>query len=116
MYNFYNFHGCNIPANDGLQLHYWCVLEQILTSMFNYKNLPKGLDRKYIEHTLIRYGCCAIVKIENEYFAGIPAIQPPLDNYGIGKEITITTYNGQHQVKGKIGVNCVLIWNNSEVI
>lgn len=116
MYNFYNFHGCNISANDGLQLHYWCVLEQILTSMFKYNNLPKGLDRKYIEHTLIRFGCCGIVKIENEYFVGVPAIQPPLDNYGIGKEITITTYNGQHQVKGKIGVNCVLIWNNSEFI
>lgn len=116
MYNFYNFHGCNIPANDGLHLHYWCVLEQILTSMFKYNNLPKGLDRKYIEHTLIRFGCCSIVKIENEYFAGVPAIQPPLDNYGIGKEITITTYNGQHKVKGKIGENCVLIWNNSEYV
>ena len=116
MYNFYNFYGCNIPTNDGLQLHYWCVLEQILTSMFNYNNLPKVLDRKYIEHTLIRFGCCAIVKIENEYFAGVPAIQPPLDNYGIGKEITITTYNGQHHVKGKIGENCVVIWNNSEFV
>lgn len=116
MYNFFNFYGCNISSNDKLQLHYWSVLEQILTSMFNYSNLPKGLNRKYIEHTLIRFGCCAIVKIENEYFAGVPTIQPPLDNYGIGTEITITTYNGQHQVKGKIGKNCVLIWNNSEFI
>lgn len=116
MYNFYNLYGCSIPLNDGLQLHYWCTLEQILTSMFEYNNLPKGLDRKYIEHTLIRFGCCAIVKINDEFFVGVPAIIPPLDNYGIGTEITITTYNGQHQKRGKIGENCALIWNNTEFV
>lgn len=116
MYNFYNLYGCSIPLNDGLQLHYWTMLEQILTSMFEYNNLPKGLDRKYIEHTLIRFGCCAIVKINDEFFVGVPAIMPPLDNYGIGTEITITTYNGQHQKNGKIGENCVLIWNNTEFV
>lgn len=116
MYNFYNLYGCSIPLNDGLQLHYWCTLEQILTSMFEYNNLPKGLDRKYIEHTLIRFGCCAIVKINDEFFVGVPAIMPPLDNYGIGTEIAITTYNGQHQKRGKIGKNCVLIWNNTEFV
>lgn len=116
MYNFYNLYGCSIPLNDGLQLHYWCTLEQILTSMFEYNNLPKGLDRKYIEHTLIRFGCCAIVKINDEFFVGVPAIKPPLDNYGIGTEITITTYNGQHQKRGKIGENCALIWNNTEFV
>lgn len=116
MYNFYNLYGCSIPLNDGLQLHYWCTLEQILTSMFEYNNLPKGLDRKYIEHTLIRFGCCAIVKINYEFFVGVPAIMPPLDNYGIGTEIAITTYNGQHQKRGKIGENCVLIWNNTEFV
>lgn len=116
MYNFYNLYGCSIPLNDGLQLHYWCTLEQILTSMFEYNNLPKGLDRKYIEHTLIRFGCCAIVKINDEFFVGVPEIMPPLDNYGIGTEITITTYNGQHQKRGKIGENCALIWNNTEFV
>jgi len=116
MYNFYNLYGCSIPLNDGLQLHYWCTLEQILTSMFEYNNLSKGLDRKYIEHTLIRFGCCAIVKINDEFFVGVPAIMPPLDNYGIGTEIAITTYNGQHQKRGKIGENCVLIWNNTEFV
>lgn len=116
MYNFYNLYGCSIPLNDGLQLHYWCTLEQILTSMFEYNNLPKGLDRKYIEHTLIRFGCCAIVKINDEFFVGVPAIMPPLDNYGIGTEIAITTYNGQRQKRGKIGENCVLIWNNTEFV
>lgn len=116
MYNFYNLYGCSIPLNDGLQLHYWCTLEQILTSMFEYNNLPKGLNRKYIEHTLIRFGCCAIVKINDEYIVGVPVIKPPLDNYGIGTDITITTYNGQHQKRGKIGENCALIWNNTEFV
>ena len=116
MFDYYNLYGCNIPLNDGLQLHYWTMLEQILTSMFEYDNLPKGLDRKYIEHTLIRFGCCGIVKINDEFFVGVPAIMPPLDNYGIGTEIAITTYNGQYQKRGKIGENCVLIWNNTEFV
>lgn len=116
MFDYYNLYGCNIPLNDGLQLHYWTMLEQILTSMFEYNNLPKGLDRKYIEHTLIRFGCCGIVKINDEFFVGVPAIMPPLNNYGIGTEITITTYNGQHQKRGKIGENCILIWNNTEFV
>lgn len=114
MYNFYNLYGCNISLNDGLQLHYWSVLEQILTSMVKYGALPIGLRKKYIEHTLIRFGCACIVKIENEYFVGVPAIQPPLDNYGIGTEIVVTTYNGKRQIKGTLGVNAVLIWNNTE--
>lgn len=114
MYNFYNLYGCSIPLNDGLQLYYWSILEQILTSMFKYGLLPKGLNKKYIEHTLIRFGCACIVKIGSEYFVGVPAIQPPLDNYGIGTEIVITTYNGKHQIKGKLGINAVLIWNNTE--
>lgn len=116
MFDYYNIYGCNIPLNDGLQLHYWTMLEQILTSMFEYSNLPKGLDRKFIEHTLIRFGCCGIVKIYDEFFVGVPTIMPPLDNYGIGTDITITTYNGQYQKHGKIGENCVLIWNNTEFI
>ena len=116
MFDYYNLYGCNIPLNDGLQLHYWTMLEQILTSMFEYNNLPKGLDRKYIEHTLIRFGCCGIVKINDEFFVGVPAIMPPLDNYGIGTEIAITTYNGQYQKRGNIGENCVLIWNNTEFV
>lgn len=114
MYNFYNLYGCGIPLNDGLQLYYWCTLEQILTSMVKYGALPTGLNKKYIEHTLIRFGCACIVKIGTEYFVGVPAIQPPLDNYGIGTEIVITTYNGMHQIKGKLGINAVLIWNNTE--
>ena len=114
MYNFYNLYGCGIPLNDGLQLHYWCTLEQILTSMFKYEALPAGLNKKYIEHTLIRFGCACIVKIESDYFVRVPAIQPPLDNYGIGTEIVVTTYNGMHQIKGKLGANAVLIWNNTE--
>lgn len=116
MYNYRYWNGYGCPCTDALEIWYYTALEQILTSMFDYNNLPKGLDRKYIEHCLIRFGCCGIVKINDEYFVGVPAIQPPLDNYGIGTEIIITTYNGQHQVKGKIGEDCALIWNNSEFI
>ena len=116
MYNnmFWNTYG--IECKDTLQIWYYTALEPILSSMFDYNNLPKGLDRKYIEHTLIRFGCCGIVKIENQYFVGVPAIQPPLDNYGIGTKITVTTFNGQHQITGTIGTDCILIWNNSEFI
>jgi len=116
MYNymFWNSYGCE--CKDALELWYYITLEQILTSMFEYNNLPKGLDRKYIEHCLIRFGCAGIVKIDDEYFVGIPAITPPLNNYGIGTKIVITTFNGQNQITGTIGKDCVLIWNNSEFV
>lgn len=116
MYNymFWNSFGCE--CKDSLELWYYITLEQILTSMFDYNNLPRGLDRKYIEHCLIRFGCAGIVKINDEYFVGIPAITPPLDNYGIGTKIVFTTFNGQHQITGTIGKDCVLIWNNSEFV
>ena len=111
-YMFWNSYGCS--CKDELELWYYITLEQILTSMFDYNNLPKGLDRKYIEHCLIRFGCAGIVKVNDEYFVGIPAITPPLNNYGIGTKIVVTTFNGQHQITGTIGKDCVLIWNNSE--
>lgn len=116
MYNymFWNSYGCE--CKDALELWYYITLEQLLTSMFEYNNLPKGLDRKYIEHCLIRFGCAGIVKIDDEYFVGIPAITPPLNNYGIGTKIVVTTFNGQNQITGTIGKDCVLIWNNSEFV
>ena len=113
-YMFWNSYG--IECKDSLEIWYYTALEQILTSMFDYNNLPKGLDRTYIERCLIRFGCAGIVKIKDEYFVGVPAIQPPLDNYGIGTKITVTTFNGQHQITGTIGTDCILIWNNSEFI
>lgn len=113
-YMFWNSYGCS--CKDELELWYYITLEQILTSMFDYNNLPKGLDRKYIEHCLIRFGCAGIVKVNDEYFVGIPAITPPLNNYGIGTKIVVTTFNGQHQITGTIGKDCVLIWNNSEFV
>lgn len=116
MYNymFWNSYGCE--CKDALELWYYITLEQLLTSMFEYNNLPKGLDRKYIEHCLIRFGCAGIVKIDDEYFVGIPAITPPLNNYGIGTKIVVTAFNGQNQITGTIGKDCVLIWNNSEFV
>lgn len=116
MYNymFWNSYGCE--CKDALELWYYITLEQLLTSMFEYNNLPKGLDRKNIEHCLIRFGCAGIVKIDDEYFVGIPAITPPLNNYGIGTKIVVTTFNGQNQITGTIGKDCVLIWNNSEFV
>lgn len=115
---FYGDYSFNpILCKDPMKIWYYSILEQFLTSMFDYENLPEGLERKYIEHTLIRYGCCGIKKIpDGKFFVGVPSITPPLDNYGIGTKIRLTTYNGQYQVEGTIGEDCVLIWNNSEFI
>lgn len=115
MSNFFNYlDNCFIGCTNPLEMYYWTLLEQILVTMYNYLKLPKGLEKKYIEQTLIRYGCCGIVKLQDGYFVGIPAIQPPLNNYGIGTKIVVTTWNGEEQVMGTIGIDCVLIWNNSE--
>ena len=54
---FYGDYSFNpLLCKDPMKIWYFSILEQFLTSMFDYENLPNGLERKYIEHTLIRYG------------------------------------------------------------
>lgn len=100
--------------NTMIYRHYVNMELQMLASMFNYDGLPDTIDTNYLELCLIRYGVCAIVKISDaEYYVGVPALLPPLDNYGFGTVVEMITRNGTVLGHHTVGVDCALIWNNN---
>lgn len=94
--------------------HYVNIETSMLMSMFNYKGLPETIDINYMEWCLVSFGVVAIVKIEdNRYYAGVPALLPPLDDYGWGTTVEMVTRNGTIVNKRTVGIDCALIWNNN---
>lgn len=98
--------------------HYYNTIENMLTSMFIYENLPETLPVREIEHNLIRYGACLIVRFaDGKYYAGVPALRGQINNYGFGEQAICTTRNGKKvydSFYNKDGSNAILIWNNSQ--
>lgn len=98
--------------------HYYNTIENMLTSMHIYRKLPETLPVREIEHNLIRYGACLIVRFaDGTYFAGVPSLRGPINNYGFGEKAICTTKNGKKVYEGyynKEGSNAILIWNNSQ--
>lgn len=94
--------------------HYVNIETSMLMSMFNYKGLPESIDTNYMEWCLVSFGVVAIVKIDNDrYYAGVPALLPPLDDYGWGTTVEMVTRNGTIVNKQTVGIDCALIWNNN---
>ena len=94
--------------------HYVDTETSMLMSMFNYEGLPESIDTNYMEWCLVSYGVVAIVKIDNDrYYAGVPALLPPLDDYGHGTTVEMITRNGTIINNRTVGVDCALIWNNN---
>lgn len=94
--------------------HYVNIETSMLMSMFNYKGLPESIDTNYMEWCLVSFGVVAIVKIDNDrYYAGVPALLPPLDDYGWGTTVEMVTRNGTIVNKRTVGIDCALIWNNN---
>lgn len=98
--------------------HYYNTIENILSSMFIYENLPDSLPVREIEHNLIRYGACLIVRFsDGTYYAGVPTLRGQINNYGFGEQAICTTRNGKKvydSYYNKDGSNAILIWNNSQ--
>lgn len=98
--------------------HYYNTIENMLTSMFIYENLPESLPVREIEHNLIRYGACLIVRFAGgTYYAGVPALRGQINNYGFGEQAICTTRNGKKvydSFYNKDGSDAILIWNNSQ--
>lgn len=94
--------------------HYVNIETSMLMSMFNYKGLPESIDTNYMEWCLVSFGVVAIVKIDNDrYYVGVPALLPPLDDYGWGTTVEMVTRNGTIVNKRTVGIDCALIWNNN---
>lgn len=81
--------------------------------MFDYKNLPESIDPKFLEDYLLIGGAAAICRSGSDYLvAPFPVRIPPLDQYGDGTIAKGTTANGLN-VEGKIGVDAVMIYNDT---
>lgn len=94
--------------------HYVNIETSMVMSMFNYKGLPESIDINYMEWCLVSFGVVAIVKIDSDrYYAGVPALLPPLDDYGWGTTVEMVTRNGTIVNKRTVGIDCALIWNNN---
>lgn len=101
--------------------------ENVLISMFEFDNLPNGLNRDYIMKSLIRFGNCLITKINGEFYSDAFAGGGVIDNYGIFKTGFNTSRNGEQSDEKRMYWNSVddidendinnawaLIWYNAE--
>ena len=59
--------------NNNIFLSNLSQIENIMCSMFTYKNLPENVYSEYIEKCFSRYGACAFSKLKNgNYFTTKP--------------------------------------------
>lgn len=101
--------------------HYFDILLQSDLSMFEYDNLPKGLDPRWIEMYLNLAGSIALIRTPELFTSALPerpsyvvapdpARNGQIDQYGDGTHIAGATDNGC-SVEGTLGVDAVIIYN-----
>lgn len=100
--------------NDYTFTDYYYRLMLLARSVFKWNNLPNGMNEKWIENFLFKYGECVFYKDANR---GLMVAQcttsGDLNNYD---EPTMVTPSGLDINCGslKVGKECVLIRNNDE--
>lgn len=106
------------------QFNIFVTLENILLTMFEYDDLPAGLQTQFIEKSLIRTGNVLLVKWDDvEYYSGEVTYQGNLDKYGINETGFVLTKNGLQSKTARLCYDDnnitedsehTLIFNNSE--
>ena len=81
--------------------------------MFKWGGLPDTIDEKHLEDYLNISGSCAFAKAtdNNYYIAPYAGRTGQSNQYGEGRFLESSTPNGI-TLKGEIGVNCAIIYNN----
>lgn len=101
--------------NEASESTYANFLLNSLCNMFKWKNLP--FEQRYIEEYLHIDSYFGIKKDESlpEGFAisPAPAINGILDQFGFGDHVDGVTISGNAQVRGKIGEDVLLCFNNT---
>lgn len=91
-----------------------CIIQQLfnnLIPMFDYKNLPDTLEGRYIEIIYRKHGFCGFGKINEKVYAVPSSPMGKADQNGIGTKIVGACPLGE--IKGTIGKDVVLGWNNA---
>jgi len=84
---------------------------RFMISMFDYKNLPKTLEKRFLEMYLNTYGSVVVGKINDELYCVPPNLSGEIDAYNLG-----TTSFGVcpiGEIRGIKNVDVVLGLNNS---
>lgn len=91
------------------------TIERLLIPMFEYSNLPEGVERSYIEKAFNRYGLCGFDYINDEvgYYTDIPILSDNLDKYGIATNVQLVTRNGINGLVKKRDIELPVGWNDS---
>lgn len=116
MYYNYDFIMEELPwaCGDEIKLHYITTLENQLCSMFVCDNMSNDMFRQ-VERCLIRYGECGAGLLQNgTLYADVATLGGDIDIYGYGTQGEIITRNGKETIRGKIGTDIIVGWNNSE--
>lgn len=102
--------------NDLTFTDYYYRLMLLARSVFKWNNLPNGMNEKWIENFLFKYGECVFYKDNNRGLMVAQSVTSgSLNNY---EEPTMVTPTGLdiHCTELKVGKECVLIRNNDERI
>ena len=104
--------------NDVAEQYYLSRLSELAMSMFDWKNLPKSIDKRFLEYTLFYEGCAVFFRDEalevnnsdEGYLALQVALGGNLDVYRVPDYRKAYATNGyQNQLNPD---NSVIIWNN----
>lgn len=91
---------------------YYSYLLTALTSAFKW-TVPKGVEPRYLEKYLHEGGYFGVQKTNNGYLiAPTPSRAGELDQYGDGIEVTGCTRGNGYQIKGRLGENIAICYNN----
>lgn len=92
------------------EYNYRNELLNVLLSMFEYENVPEGLNTTFLELFAINHGKVAVGKINDKLVAVCGDLSDSLDEYGIGSNFIGSTLNGK-DINWVIDSDCVMLYN-----
>ena len=91
---------------------YFNYLFGALVSMFEW-TVPKGVDAQWLEKWLHTSGGVVGQKVDNKWlFADAPSRVGEVDMYGEGEHVIGTVIGDSRQIKGRIGEDAFICYNN----
>ena len=113
----------NNVLNDATFSHYLRCFKKLCLSMFEWVNLPKGMDSRFLEEVLYYNGIASILYDENYGFINTASTPSgALNIYGLPTEINCFSYGFSSIRKLYTGLaneearktNCILVLNNQD--
>jgi hypothetical protein len=117
--------------NDATYYDYLQRMKMVVLSMFEWVNLPDGMDARYLEKCLYYKGMASLIKTEEYGYLNTQCTSNGYMNiYGLPSSLNCMTYNGLHWYKDlytKLAENdeeilkqqekeCILVLNDMEGI